>query len=69
MWQRDVKKSKKLIKIFNIEEENLHIFWTTWGASMTFSGNMWLMKTKKTGLHPVSEKYILGKTKESGKPF
>ena len=36
---------------------------------MTFSGNMWLMKTKKTGLHPVSEKYILGKTKESGKPF
>ena len=22
----------------NIERENLHIFWTTWGTSMKFSG-------------------------------
>ena len=27
----------------NIDGENLHIFWTTWGILMTFSGKMWLM--------------------------
>ena len=28
----------------NIDGENLHIFWTTWGIlMMTFSGKMWLM--------------------------
>ena len=37
------KKSKKLIKIVSIEEENLHIYWTTWGISMKLLGNMWLM--------------------------
>ena len=31
------------MKIANIEREILHIFWTTLGISMTFSGNMWLM--------------------------
>ena len=35
--------SKKLIKLVSIEEENLHIYWTTWGISMKLSGNMWLM--------------------------
>ena len=35
---------------------------------MTFSGKMWLMiisklKKKKTGPHPVSKKYIFGKTR------
>ena len=25
----------------NIEWENLHIFWTTWGTSMKFSGKTW----------------------------
>ena len=34
---------KKLIKLVSIEEENLHIYWTTWGISMKLSGNMWLM--------------------------
>ena len=31
------------MKIVNIEGQNLHIIWTTWGISMNFSGNMWLM--------------------------
>ena len=28
------------VKIVNIEEENVHIFWTTWGISMKFSGKV-----------------------------
>ena len=30
------------MKIGNIDREIPHIFWTTWGISMTFSQNMWL---------------------------
>ena len=26
-----LKKSEKMMKIVNIDGENLHIFWTTWG--------------------------------------
>ena len=33
----------KLMKIANIDREILHIFWTTWGIPMKFSGKMWLM--------------------------
>ena len=43
LWQGNVKKSKKLRntdKIANIDKEFLHIFWTTWGNSMKFSGKM-----------------------------
>ena len=40
---RKCQKFKKLKKIANVEEENLHIFWTTWGMWMTFSGKMWLV--------------------------
>ena len=46
----NVKKSEKLMKIVNIKEENLHIFWTNWGISLKFSGKILLMiilKTKK----------------------
>ena len=43
LQQRNVKKSAKLTKIVNIKEENLHIFWMTWGISMIFSGKIWLM--------------------------
>ena len=32
----------KLMKIANIDREFLHIFWTTWGNSMKFSGKMCL---------------------------
>ena len=44
------------MKRVNIDGENLHIFWTTWGIlMMTFSGKMWLtiilkLKFKKKGL-------------------
>ena len=32
------------MKRANIDGENLHIFWMTWGIlMMTFSGKMWLM--------------------------
>ena len=33
----------KLMKIVNIDGENVHISWTTQGTSMKFSGKMWLM--------------------------
>ena len=35
------------MKIVYFEDENLHIFWTTWGIEMNFSGNMWLMRILK----------------------
>ena len=31
------------MKIVNMDEENLHIFWMTWEISMKCSGKMWLM--------------------------
>ena len=37
------KKKKKLVKLVNIEEENIHIFRGTWGILMKFSGKMCLM--------------------------
>ena len=42
LQQGNTKKSKKLIKLVNIEEY-LHIFWTTWGISVKFSEKTWLM--------------------------
>ena len=39
------------MKRANIDGENLHIFWTTWGIlMMTFSGKMWLVITLKLKL-------------------
>ena len=29
--------------LFNTDRNNFHIFWTTWGISMKFSGKIWLM--------------------------
>ena len=58
-------------KIVNIEGENLHIFWTTWGISMMLSGKMWFiiilkitkrLKKTTTGFHPFSGKYVFEKT-------
>ena len=47
------KNSNNLMKLVNIEEENLCIFWTTWVISMKFSGKIWiviiLQVTKKQG--------------------
>ena len=56
LWQGNAKKSEKLMKIVNIDGENLYIFWTAWGISMKFSGKMWLAiilkVTKKTKVSP-----------------
>ena len=43
------------MKIADIDREILHIFWITWGISIKFSGNMWLM-------------IVLKVTKKQGKP-
>ena len=43
LQQGNVKKSKKSMKIVNIEGENFQIFWTAQGILMEFSGKMWLM--------------------------
>ena len=40
---KNSKNRGKLMKIANIDREILHIFWTTSGISMKFSGKMWLM--------------------------
>ena len=37
------KNRSKSIKIANNDKEIFHIFWTTWGISVKFSGKMWLM--------------------------
>ena len=38
------------MKIVNIDGENFHIFWTTWGILINFSGNTWLMIILKVNL-------------------
>ena len=43
LLQGNVKKPEKLMKIVNIDGENLHIFWTTRGISMKFPGKLWLI--------------------------
>ena len=50
------------MKIVNIEEKNLDIFWMSWEISMKFSRKMWhmiILKVSKT--HAFSEKHIFGK--------
>ena len=44
--QGDVKKSKKLMKIVNIEEENLHIAWKTSGTLIKLSRKITAQKMK-----------------------
>ena len=59
---------RKIVKIVNVEEENLYMFWTLWTILMKLLENMWLMMTleiaKKTttGLQPLNScKYIFRK--------
>ena len=70
---RNVKKSKKLLKLVNIDEENLHIFQTTWGISMKFSGKMCLViilkVTKKKGFTPSLENTVLKKPQGAGQNY
>ena len=44
LWQRNVKKIQKLMKIASIDRESVHTFWVTWGISMKFSWKMWYHK-------------------------
>ena len=66
--QGNVKKSEKLMKIINIDGGNLHMFWTTWGISMKFSGNMRLMimlkVTENQGFTLFPEDTLLKKPQE-----
>ena len=58
--QGNIEKSEQLARIVNIEEENPHIFWTSWVMLIKFSGKMWLIII----LNPLSEKCIFGKNAE-----
>ena len=53
------------MKKVNIDEESLHIFWTTWGILMRFSGKMSFMIilkfTKNQGFHISLEDTFLEK--------
>ena len=64
--QANFKKLLKLMKIANIDEENVHIFWKNWGNSMKFPERICLMTilkaTKRPGFSPVSGKYSFEKT-------
>ena len=57
LHKENVKKSKKLMKIVNIDEEDFHIFQTT------LSGKLFLMikvKVTKKALHPLQLEKRLG---------
>ena len=60
----------KLMKIANIDREFLHIFWTTWGNSMKFSGKMYfkiILKVTKNQSFTLSlEDSIFEKTQGGG---
>ena len=62
------KKSPKMMKIVNIDEENRHIFRTITGILMTFSRKMWLAiilkvtKNRASLSLSLSRKYIFVKT-------
>ena len=65
--QGNIKKSKKLIKIVNIDGENLH---TNWGISMKFLGKITYDKiksNKKPGLYHLSSRYIFEKNTGAGR--
>ena len=59
------------MKIVNVDRENLHIFRTTWGISMKFSQNIWLMiilkVTKNQGYILCLEKTFLEKPQAGGR--
>ena len=65
MLTRTCQKTQKIDEYINIVQENLHIFWTTWGTLMKFSGKMWVnIKSQKNSskgtLSKISEFSILG---------
>ena len=50
LQQRNVKNSRKLMEIVNIDEEHLHTFQMTCEISMEFSEKMCLKRHNKPGL-------------------
>ena len=64
LQQGNVKKSKKLMKIVNIDKENLQIFRKTQGISKQFSEKMCLMMIlkipKSQGFNLSLENTVLG---------
>ena len=58
------------MKTANIDREILHNFWTTWGISMKFPGNMWfiiiLEVTWQQGLTLSLEDMFFEKPQEGG---
>ena len=42
-----MKKPEKFMEVVNIDEENLHIFWTIWGISIKFPINIWIITILK----------------------
>ena len=67
LQQGKVKKSKNSLKLANIDRENLHNSWSTWGSgnfNETFRkdvayGN--IKSYKKAGFHSLSAKHIFEK--------
>ena len=65
----NVKNSEKLMKIVNIEGENLHISRTTWGSSMKFSGKMRfivILKVRNSSVSPSLHKTRFWKNSQRG---
>ena len=61
------KNPKKLMKLVNIDEENLHLLNDLRNFNEFFRKNVIydnIKSHKKTGLHPLSRKYSYGKTTE-----
>ena len=69
LQQGNLKRSNKFISIVNIEEETLHVFWTTWGIQMKRSGKMWLMiilKFTKNHSFTISQENTFFKKQQGG---
>ena len=70
LQQENSKKPEKLMKIVNIEEENLHIFWTSWGISIKFYKKEAtydkIKPHKNPGRHPFSGKHLFWKITRVG---
>ena len=65
LQQGNVKKSKKLMKIVNIEDKNLRLLNEMSSFNEISSKDVTndnIKSHKKPGLHPFSEKHIFGKT-------
>ena len=54
--EKKCKKKNKNFEVVNIDKKHLHIFWTTWGMWIKFTGKISLLiiqKEAKVGLYPL----------------